>query len=111
MPAYSFPANSGFPSFQMLWCVCMPVPLSPKIGLGMKVDGLAMPARDVLDDVLVHHHFVGRLHQRVEPDIDFRLAGRGHFVVMLLSRIPAFSISRIISLRISCCVSVGGTGK
>ena len=43
-----------------------------------------MPARDVLDDVLVHHHLVGRAHQGVEPDIDFRLAGGGHFMVMLL---------------------------
>ena len=31
------PANSGLPSFQRLWWQCMPLPLSPNIGLGMKV--------------------------------------------------------------------------
>src|ERR1700722_4557071 len=37
MPAYPSPANSGSPSFHRDWCVCMPLPLSPKIGLGMNV--------------------------------------------------------------------------
>src|SRR5207249_5251698 len=36
-PAYSVPANSGLPSFQMLWWVCMPEPLSWNSGLGIRV--------------------------------------------------------------------------
>jgi hypothetical protein len=33
-------AISGVPSFQSDWCVCMPEPLSPKIGFGMNVTDL-----------------------------------------------------------------------
>ena len=36
-PAYLSPANSGLPSFQIDWCTCMPEPLSPNMGLAMKV--------------------------------------------------------------------------
>src|SRR5215510_10342722 len=36
-PAYPSPANSGLPLFHNDVCVCMPLPLSSKIGLGMKV--------------------------------------------------------------------------
>src|SRR5215472_15625239 len=36
-PAYPSPANSGLPPFHSDWCVCMPLPLSRKMGLGMKV--------------------------------------------------------------------------
>src|SRR5919199_819438 len=37
-PAYpDLSAISGVPSFQRDWCVCMPEPLSPKIGFGMNV--------------------------------------------------------------------------
>ncbi len=39
-PAYSSPANSGSPSFHSEMCVCMPLPLSSKIGLGMNVTDL-----------------------------------------------------------------------
>ena len=35
--AYLSPANKGLPSFQMDMFTCMPVPLSPLTGLGMKV--------------------------------------------------------------------------
>ena len=62
----------------------MPEPLSPKSGLGMKQAVLPCLLGDVLDDVLVDHHRVGRLDQRVKAVIDFRLAGRGHFVVLPL---------------------------
>ena len=44
-----------------------------------------MLARDVLDDVLVHHHRIGSLDQSVETIIDFRLTGRGHFVMLPLN--------------------------
>ena len=38
MPAYpDLSAISGVPSIHSDWCVCMPEPLSPKIGFGMKV--------------------------------------------------------------------------
>ncbi len=48
-PAYLSPANRGLPSFQMLMWVCMPEPLSPKSGLGMKVTVLAVAVGDVLE--------------------------------------------------------------
>ena len=78
------PANSGLPSFHRLWCVCMPLPLSPNSGLGMKVTRLAVLIGHVADDVFVHHHVVGGFHQRVEALIDFALAAGGHFVVVAL---------------------------
>ena len=37
IPAYPSPAKRGLPPFQIDWCVCMPEPLSPKRGFGMKV--------------------------------------------------------------------------
>ena len=36
-PAYPSPAKSGSPSRHSDWWTCMPEPLSPKIGFGMKV--------------------------------------------------------------------------
>ena len=36
-PAYLSPAKAGLPSFWIDWCTCMPLPLSPTIGFGMKV--------------------------------------------------------------------------
>src|SRR5579862_7591211 len=36
-PAYLSPEKSGLPLSHSDWWVCMPEPLSPKIGLGMKV--------------------------------------------------------------------------
>ena len=50
----------------------------------MKRGGFAVFARDVFDDVFVEHHRVGRLDQRVETEINFRLAGRGDFVMLAL---------------------------
>jgi hypothetical protein len=38
--AYLSPAKSGLPSFQIDMLQCMPVPLSPAMGLGMKVADL-----------------------------------------------------------------------
>ena len=52
--------------------------------LGHERDGLAVLMRHVADDVLVQHHVVGRLHQRVEALIDLALAGGGDFVVVAL---------------------------
>ena len=37
MPPYLSPAKSGFSPFQIDWWTCIPEPLSPKIGFGMKV--------------------------------------------------------------------------
>ena len=40
-PAYPVSEkNSGLPSFQSDWCVCMPEPLSWKMGFGMNVSVL-----------------------------------------------------------------------
>ena len=47
-------------------------------------DGFAVLVRHVADDVLVEHHVVRGLHQRVEPLIDLALAARGDLVVMAL---------------------------
>ena len=41
---------------------------------------------DVLDDVLVEHQPVGRLHQGAEPDVDLRLTRRADLVVLHLDR-------------------------
>jgi hypothetical protein len=40
VPAYLLPAIMGLPPFQMDWWPCMPEPVSPKMGLGMKVADL-----------------------------------------------------------------------
>jgi hypothetical protein len=58
-PACSFPARAAFFPDAL---VRVRLPLSPKSGFGMKVTVLPC-RRDVLDDVLVHHHFVGRAHE------------------------------------------------
>ncbi len=52
--------------------------------LGHEAGGLAVLLGDVLDHILVNHHGVGRLDQRVEAVVNFRLAGGGHFVVLAL---------------------------
>ena len=52
--------------------------------LGHERHGLAVLVGHVADDVLVQHHVVGRLHQRVEALIDLALAAGGHFMVMAL---------------------------
>jgi hypothetical protein len=47
----------------------------------------------------------------VEAVIDFRLAGGGHFVVLALDLDAQLLHHRHISVRISCWVSAGATGK
>ena len=37
MPPYLSPANRFLPSFDSDWLTCMPLPLSPTSGFGMKV--------------------------------------------------------------------------
>src|SRR5262245_19270131 len=61
-----------------------PAAVIPEKRLRHEGDGLPVPTRDMLDDVLVHHHLVSRSHQRVEPDVDFGLPGGRHFMVVLL---------------------------
>ena len=79
--------------------------------LGHGGDRLVVLLGHVLDDVLVEHHLVGHVHQLVELHVDFRLAGRAHFVVLGLDA-DADSISVcIISLRMFIIWSAGGTGK
>ncbi|GBD26136.1 hypothetical protein HRbin30_01465 [bacterium HR30] len=51
--------------------------------LGHKRHGFSVPARYVLHDVLVPVERVGHFHQRQEAQVDFRLSGGGHLVVML----------------------------
>ena len=104
--------RAACPSSTEIWWVCMPEPLSPKRGLGMKVTVLPCLRGHVLDDVLVNHHRVGGLDQRVKAEINFRLPGRGHFMVLALDLdARAASITRHISVRMSCWVSAGATGK
>ena len=45
-----------------------------------------MPLGDVANDVLVILHAVAHQFQRREPDVDFGLTGRGHFVMLTLDR-------------------------
>ena len=103
-------ANSGVPSFQRDWCMCMPEPLSPKIGLGMKVTDLPALARRVLDDVLVDHDLVRHPRQGLEAHVDLALArrspprGGGTRTAM-----PSRSSVSTIRERRSCSVSCGAT--
>lgn len=43
-----------------------------------------MATGHVADDVLVEVHLVAGVHQRVEADVDLRLTGGGHLVVLAL---------------------------
>ena len=45
---------------------------------------LAMFARHVLHYVTIDHHGVGTAHERVKAIVNFRLAGRGDFMVLPL---------------------------
>ena len=56
----------------------------PKKRFGHQGDGLAMLAGHVLEHVFVEHHVVGGLDQRVEAEVDLRLARSGHFMVLAL---------------------------
>ena len=53
--------NSGLPPFHRLWWQCMPEPLSPNIGLGMKVTVLPWRWATFLMTYLYSHQAVGHL--------------------------------------------------
>src|SRR6266850_1629611 len=53
-PAYPSPANSGFPPFHSDVWLCMPLPLSSKIGLGMNVTVLPLRFATFLQMYLYH---------------------------------------------------------
>ena len=80
-------------------------------GLGHEGDGVAALRRGVLDDVLELHDLVGHLKQRVEADVDLRLAGDADFMVMHFRLDAGLDEVSTISVRRSCRVSIGGTGK
>ena len=90
----------------------MPEPLSPKIGLGMKVAVLPLRQATFLTMYLNFMHVVGRVEQLVEAEVDLRLAGGADLVVLALDDQPgSFSSSVEISARRSAKWSTGGTGK
>ena len=66
-----------------------PAAVIRKQRLGHERHGLAVLVGDVADDVLEQHHVVRRLHQLVEPLVDFGLASGGHFVMVALDVQPA----------------------
>ena len=78
------PANSGLPLLPQALMRVHAAAVVAEQRLGHERHGLAVLVSHVADDVLVQHHVVGRLHQRVESLIDFALAAGGHFVVMAL---------------------------
>ncbi len=53
--------------------------------LGHERDGLAVPAGDVLDDVLVGHDLVGHARQGLISEVDLALAAGGDLVVVELA--------------------------
>jgi len=65
-----------------------PRPVVPKQRLGHETRRLAVLPRHVLDHILVHHHRVGRPHQRVKPIVYLRLPRRGHLVMLPLNLQP-----------------------
>ena len=72
------------PSFQMLWWTCMPEPLSPKMGLGMKVTVLPFRRATFLITYLNRMRLSAIYDQGGEPHVDFGLPGGGHFVMLRL---------------------------
>jgi hypothetical protein len=56
--------------------------------LGHERDRLTMTASHILDDVFVLHHVVGHLGKRIEAQVNLRLAGSSHFVVVDLNGHP-----------------------
>ncbi len=68
---------------------------------------LAVLIRHVADDVLVKHHVVRGLDQRIEALIDFALPGRGYFVVMALD-VEAHLDHGLHHLRAKILVVIGG---
>ena len=67
--------------------------------------------RDVLDDVFVPGQPVGHLGQRLEAHVDLGLAGGRDFVMLFLDADADVLHFSTISVRMSCRVSTGGTGK
>ena len=53
-----------------------------KQGLGHEGHRLVVTLGDVLDDVLVHQQVVRHLHQVLEPQVDLRLPGGRHLVML-----------------------------
>ena len=102
-------ANSGLPSFQSDWWLCMPEPLSPKSGFGMNV--AVLPCwRATFLTMYLYHDLVGHL-QRLEPHVDLALAAGRDLVVVDLDGMPSRSSVSTISVRRSCSVSFGAGGK
>jgi hypothetical protein len=88
-----------------------PAAVVPKQRLGHETGRLAVLPRHVLDHILEHHHGIGRLDQRVEPVVDLRLPGRGHFVVLPLD-VHAQLLHHQAHLGADVLLlSAGGTGK
>jgi hypothetical protein len=111
MPPYSLPANSGFSPFQIDWWTCMPLPLSPKIGFGMNVAVLPCFQATFLTMYLYHISASpicssGRKRMSISawPAVATSWC-------CFSTRMPTDSIMRHISVRMSCWVSLGGTGK
>ncbi len=76
-----------------------------------KRDGFVMPFGDIAKDVFVILHESRHLLERCEADVDLGLSGSGHLMMLPFDGTPAFSSSKHISLRMSCSVSIGETGK
>ena len=101
---------SGVPSIHSDWCVCIPEPLSPKIGFGMNVTDLPCAAGHVLHDVLVGHDLIGHAGERREAEIDLALTAGGDLVMMELAR-DADPLERQHHLRTEVVERVRGRGR
>ena len=73
--------EESLPPFQSDVCVCMPLPLSSKIGFGMNVTVLPCRFATFLQ-MYMPHELIGHFQQRLKLHVDLALSGRGHFVVM-----------------------------
>ena len=65
-------------------CTCMPLPLSPKSGLGMKVTTLLCFLAVFFTMYLYFRHVVRHGEQVVEAHVDLALPAGGHLVVLRL---------------------------
>ena len=90
----------------MLWCTCIPLPLSPKIGFGMNVTVLPCRAPRSYRCTCTTVQRVGHLHQRQKAQIDLRLPRRRHLVVVLLHPQP-HPLHRADHLRADVLLAVG----
>src|SRR6266568_824328 len=82
-----------------------------KDGFGHECHGLPMLAGCILHDIFVEHDIVGGLQQRIKTDVDLRLPWTADFVMLRLDQHAQFFEGSAISLRMSCSVSLGATGK